>query len=74
MGGRRPPAHYTPGGCTSWTPAAHLVTDGFGATPLQEHLLDAAGAGDAEALRTLQLGFAVRRLGPGPITGHKTFT
>lgn len=36
-----------------------LVSDGFRATPLQKDLLYAAGAGNAEALGTLQFGFGV---------------
>lgn len=42
----------------------HLVAHGLGATPLQENLLDAAGAGHPETLRALQLGFGVHRQGP----------
>lgn len=42
----------------------HLVADGLGATPLQEDLLDAAGAGNPETLRSLQFGFGVHRQRP----------
>lgn len=43
--------------------ASHLVSDGFGAAPLQQNLLDTAGTGHAEALGPLQFGLGVNRLG-----------
>lgn len=41
----------------------HLVADGLGAAPLQKDLFDTAGAGHSKALRTLQGGLGVDRLG-----------
>lgn len=45
----------------------YLVANGFGATPIQEHLLDAASAGHAKTLRSLQLGSGL----PFPSRGRK---
>lgn len=37
----------------------YLVADGLGAAPVQQDLLDPAGAGHPEALRALQFGFGL---------------
>lgn len=42
----------------------HLVAHGLGATPLQQNLLDAAGAGHPKTLRALQFGLGLHRQGP----------
>lgn len=47
----------------------HLVANGLGAAPLQQDLLDAAGAGHPETLRALQLGLGVHRQRPTAVGG-----
>lgn len=47
----------------------HLVANGLGAAPLQQDLLDAAGAGHPETLRALQLGLGVHRQRPTAVRG-----
>lgn len=48
-------AHSSLWSGSQWPSRAHLVAERFAAAPLEQDLLDAAGAGHAEALRALQL-------------------
>lgn len=52
----------------------HLVANGLGAAPLQQDLLDAAGAGHPETLRALQLGLGVHRQRPTAVGGGPIIT
>lgn len=50
----------------------HLVANGLGAAPLQQDLLDAAGAGHPKTLRALQLGLGLHRQRPTAVGGGGT--
>lgn len=55
----------------------HLVANGLGAAPLQQDLLDAAGAGHPETLGALQLGLGLHRQRPTAVgrgEGGQIFT
>ena len=54
----------------SYSQFSYLISDGFGAAPLQEKLFDPTGTGDPEALRALQFGLWVLR--PVPETNSSS--